>query len=69
MECRGGVVSKSDARVVRSNPGLSVSFACVPGQNTLRLIARVLSDRTLTIVGPFYLVPMPGEVKKTTPVI
>ena len=45
-----------DPRVVSSKPGLSVTCACVPGQNTLPLIARVFSDGTLKIVGPFYLV-------------
>ena len=58
-----------DPRVVSSNPGISVTRACVPGQNTLPLIARVFSDRTLKIVGPFYLVSMPGEVKGPTRVI
>ena len=55
-----------DPRVVNLNPGLSVTRACVPGQNTLPLIARVFSDRTLKIVGPFYL---PGEVIDPTRVI
>ena len=36
-----------DPRVVRSSPGRSVTRACVPGQNTLPLMARVFSDRTL----------------------
>ena len=54
-----------DPRVVRSNPGRSVLFAGVPGQSTLPLIARVFSDWTLEIVGPFYLVSMPGEVYPT----
>ena len=46
-----------DPRVEHSHPGLSVMCACVPGQNTLlALIARVFSDKTLKIVGPFYLV-------------
>ena len=36
-----------DPRVVSSNPGRSVTCACVPGQNTSPLIARVFSDRTL----------------------
>ena len=58
-----------DPRVVSSNPGRSVTCGCVPGQNTLPLIARVFSDRTLKIVGPFYLVSMPGEVKDPTRVI
>ena len=39
------------------------------GKNTLPLIARVFSDRTLKIVGPFYLMSMPGEVKDPTRVI
>ena len=51
------------------NPGRSVTRACVPGKNTLPLIARVFSDRTLKIEGPFYLVSMPGEVKDPTLVI
>ena len=51
-----------DPRVVSSGR----SCGCVPGQNTLPLIARVFSDRTLNIVGPFYLVSMPGEVKDPT---
>ena len=46
-----------DPRVVSSNPGRSVTCGCVPGQNTLPLIARVFSDRTLKIVGPFYQGP------------
>ena len=59
-----------DPRVVSSKSGLSVACACVPGQNTTtKLIARVFSDRTLKIVGPFYLVAMPGEVKDPTRVI
>ena len=58
-----------DPRVVRSNPSVSVTCARVPGQNTLPLIARVFSDRTLKIVGPFYLVSVPGEVKDLTRVI
>ena len=58
-----------DPRVVRSNPGRSVTRACVPGKNTLPLIARVFSDMTLKIVGPFYLVSMPGEEKDLTLVI
>ena len=58
-----------EPRVVRSNPGLSVSVACVPGRNTLPLIARVFSDRTLKPVGPFYLVSVPAEVKDPTRVI
>ena len=58
-----------DPRVVRSSPGLSVACACVPGQNTIPLIARVFSDRALKIVGPFYPVSMPGEVKDPTRVI
>ena len=58
-----------DPRVVSSNPGRSVTCGCVPGQNTLPLIARVFSNRTLKIVGPFYLVSMPGEVKDPTRVI
>ena len=58
-----------DPRVVSSNRGRSVTCGCVPGQNTLPLIARVFSDRTLKIVGPFYLVSMPGEVKDPTRVI
>ena len=58
-----------DLRVVSSNPGLSVTCGCVPGQNTLPLIARVFSDRTLQIIGPFYLVSMPGEVKDPTQVV
>ena len=58
-----------DPRVVSSNPGLSVTCACVPGQNTLPLIARVFSDRKLKIVGSVYLVSMPGEVKDPTRVI
>ena len=66
---RGGVVSESDPRVVSSNPGRSVTCGCVPAQNTLPLIARVFSDRTLKIVGPFYLVSMPGEVEYPTRVI
>ena len=52
--------------------GRSVTCGCVPGQNTLPLIARVFfSDRTLKIVGPFYLVSMPGpgDVKDPTRVI
>ena len=63
VERRGVVVASRmlDPWVVRLNPGLSVTCACVSGQNTT-LIARVFSDRTLTIVGPFYLVSMPGEV-------
>ena len=71
MERRGGVVASRtlDPRVVRSNRGRSVTCACVPGQNTLPLIARVCSDRTLKIVGPFYPVSMPGEVKDPTPII
>ena len=58
-------------RIERLSPGLSVTCACVPGQNTLPLIALVLSDRTLKIVGPFYLVSMlgPGQVKYFTLVI
>ena len=55
--------------VMRSNPGRTVTCACVPGQNTLPLIARVFSDGTLQIVGTFYLVSMPGEVKDPTLVI
>ena len=56
-----------DPRLAHSNPRLSVTCACVPGQNTLiPLIACVFSDRTLKIVGPFYLVSMPGEVKDPT---
>ena len=55
-----------DPRVVSSNPGRSVTCGCVHGQNILPLIARVFSDRTLQIVGPFYLVSMPGEVKDPT---
>ena len=43
-----------DPRVLRSNPGLSVTSACVPGLNTLPQIACVFSDRTRKIVGPFY---------------
>ena len=58
-----------DPRVVSLNPGRSVTCGCVPGQNTLPLIARVFSDRTLKIVGSFYLVSMPGEVKDPTRVI
>ena len=58
-----------DPRVVSSNPGLSVACACVPGQNTLPLIACVFSVRTLKIVGPLYLVSMPGEIKDPTRVI
>ena len=59
-----------DPRVVRSNPGQYVTRACVPGQNTLiPLIARVFSDTTQKIVGPFYLVSMPGEVRDPTLVI
>ena len=55
---------------MRSNPGLSMTLACVPGQNTLiPLIACVFSDVTLKIVGPFYLVSMPGEVKDPTLVL
>ena len=52
-----------------SNPGRSVTCGCVPGQNTLPLIARIFSDRTLEIVGPFYPVSMSGEVKDPTLVI
>ena len=58
-----------DPRVVRSNPGLFVTCTCVPGQNTSPQIAPVLSARTLTIVGPFYLVSLPGEVYNPTRVI
>ena len=58
-----------DPRVVSSNPDLTVTRACVPGQNTFPLIARVFSDRTLQIVGPFCAVSMPGEVKDPTLVI
>ena len=58
-----------DPRVVHSNPVQSVTCACVPWQNTLPLIASVFSDRTLEIVGPFYPVSMPGEVKYPTRVI
>ena len=60
-----------DPRVVSSNPGRSVTRACVPGQNTRPLISRVLSetDRKLKLVGPFSLVSMPGEVKDRTLVI
>ena len=50
-----------DPRVVRSSPSLSVACACVPGQNTIPLIAGVFSERTLKIVGPLYRVPMPGD--------
>ena len=46
-----------------------MTCACVPGQNALLLIARVLSARTLKIVGPFYLVYMAGQVKYPTLVI
>ena len=49
--------------------GRSVTRACLPGQNTLPLIARVFSDRILKTVGPFYPVSMPGEVKDPTRVI
>ena len=66
----GWIASRTlDPRVVRSMPGLSVTCACIPGQNTLPLIARVFSDRTLTIVGPFYLVSIPGEVRDPTQVV
>ena len=58
-----------DPRSVSSNPGRFVTCGCVPGQNTLPLIARVFSDRTLQIVGPFYLVSMPWKVKDHTRVI
>ena len=66
-ERRGAVVASRtlDPRVVRSNPGQSVTCACLPGKR-LPLIARVFSGRTLKIVGPFYLVSMPGEVKDPT---
>ena len=75
MHIQWGAVTKwlasrtIDPGVERSSPSLSVTCACVPGQNTLPLIARVFSDRTLKIVGPFYLVSMPGEVKDPTLVI
>ena len=66
VERRGGVVSESDAwpegRAFESRP-IHDRNACVPGQNTLPLIARVLSDGTLNIVCPFYLVSMSREVK------
>ena len=53
IECSGVVASRAlDPKVVSSNPGRSVTCACVPGQHTLPLIARVFSDRTLNIVGP-----------------
>ena len=58
-----------DPRVVSSNPGRAVTCACVPGQDTLPQFARVFSDMTLKIVGPFYLVSVPGEVKDPTLVI
>ena len=32
----------------------------------LTLLCQCLSDETLKAVGPFYLVPMPGEVKDPT---
>ena len=57
VERRGGVVSESDTRptrVVTSSACRSVTRACVPGQNTLPLIACVFSDKTLKILGPFY---------------
>ena len=75
VERRGGAAAAAasrtlDPRVVRSDPGRSVTRACVPGQNTfIPLIARVFSDRTLKIVGPFYPVSMPGEVKDRTLVV
>ena len=58
-----------DQRVVYSNPGLFVTRALVFLGNTLPLITRVFSDRTLQIVGPFYLVSLPAEVKDPTLVI
>ena len=51
-----------DPRVVSSNPGLSVTRACVPGQNTLPLIARVFSDTTRKIVGPGSKRPHSGYI-------
>ena len=51
-----------DPRIQRSRPDLSVTCARVPGQNTLPLIARVFSDRTLKLVSPFY--PMSARGSK-----
>ena len=64
---RGGVVGESDARPFESRPVRDVRL-CSRAKH-LPLIARVFSDRTLKIVGPFYLVSMPGEVKDLTLVI
>ena len=57
------------ARVDRSSPGLSVTALVFLGKTLDHIIARVLSERTLNIVGPFSLVSMPGEVKDPTLVI
>ena len=68
---RGGVGSKSDARP----EGRQFEFRPI---RDVRLCSwakhfttncRVFSDRTLKIVGPFYLVSMPGEVKDPTRII
>ena len=57
VERRGGAVASRtlDPRVVRSNPGLSVTCAVFLSETLLLIIARVFSDRTLKIVRPFYL--------------
>ena len=59
-----------DPRVERSSPGLSVTLRlCSWAKHFATNCPCVFSDRTLKIVGPFYLVSMPEEVKDPTPVI
>ena len=69
MGRRGVVVREPDARPegreFESRPSRDMTCACVP--DTLPQFARVFSDMTLKIVGPFYLVSVP--VKDPTLVI
>ena len=57
-----------EGREFESRPIRDVRL-CSRAKHFTTLIARVFSDRTLKIVGPFYLVSMPGEVKDPTLVV